>query len=303
MKFAIVDGIRCTAKPKLLGKCICCNNTVRSYCGKERVHHWKHITAKECDPWYEGETEWHRNWKGNFNHIYQEVVKYDDLSGEKHIADIYIEQKDLVIEFQHSPISIEEIQSRELFYKRMIWVINVRPYYENISFHEDLGDAYEQYIHKPLINKKYNKVKELENKGLYKEANTIIESEYEWNYYEEIENRFFPDYYTKRNRAFAAKRTLERLDELRGKNPQIQGYSFSDENLINLRNWSKEHFSKEFLLMVWKYKHKRWDHAKMPMFFDLGDDSIYRCLENIKFGNGLIVKKYSKQFFIDHYKC
>ena len=92
MKFAIVNGIRTTARPKLIGRCICCNKQVRSYCGNERVHHWKHKNANDCDNWHEGETEWHRKWKEKFKISQQEVVKKDPLTGEKHIADVYINE-------------------------------------------------------------------------------------------------------------------------------------------------------------------------------------------------------------------
>lgn len=47
----------------------------------------------------------------------------DDISGEKHIADVQTSSK-LVIEFQHSPIDPIEQTSRERFYKNMVWVVD-----------------------------------------------------------------------------------------------------------------------------------------------------------------------------------
>jgi len=93
MKFAFVDGVRKAAEPKTVGRCICCNSRVRAYCGHERIHHWKHLKATECDSWSEGETEWHREWKNYFDFNQQEIVKFDSKSGEKHIADVYIESQ------------------------------------------------------------------------------------------------------------------------------------------------------------------------------------------------------------------
>ena len=59
MKYALVDEIKTEAKPGLIGRCISCGSEVRSYCGKQMVHHWKHINLSKCDNWYERETEWH----------------------------------------------------------------------------------------------------------------------------------------------------------------------------------------------------------------------------------------------------
>ena len=45
----------------------------------------------------------------------------------KHIADIKTDSG-LVIELQHSSMSLEEMQSRENFYKKMIWIIDGSPF-------------------------------------------------------------------------------------------------------------------------------------------------------------------------------
>lgn len=92
------------AESKRKGICICCGNEVRSYCGLERVNHWKHKELTKCYSWYETETEWHRNWKNQFNISEQEVIKYDKLTGEKHIADIFLKEKKIVFEFQNSAL-------------------------------------------------------------------------------------------------------------------------------------------------------------------------------------------------------
>ncbi len=79
-------------------------------------------------------------------------------------------------------------------------------------------------------------------------------------------------------------------------------YSYSKENITRLREFAKDHLHPYYLLMGWKHKHKRWNHANLPLFFDLGDEFVYRSIENIKYGNGFIVKKYSKKYFIKYYK-
>jgi competence protein CoiA len=84
-------------------------------CGRVKVWHWAHKGRLECDPWYE-ETEWHRSWKDRFPLVWQEQIAYDPDSGEKHIADVST-PNGLIIEFQHSVISPQEIAARETFYK------------------------------------------------------------------------------------------------------------------------------------------------------------------------------------------
>ena len=71
----------------------------------------------------ENETQWHRAWKNYFPTEWQESNRVDSTTGEKHIADIKTD-KGFVIEFQHSAIQPSEIQSREAFYKNMVWVVD-----------------------------------------------------------------------------------------------------------------------------------------------------------------------------------
>ena len=125
MKFALLNGNKTEAKPNLIAECLNCGKQVRSYCGEQIIHHWKHISLSECDDWYESETEWHREWKNHFDNSYQEVIKFNELTNEKHIADVYNSVKNVVLEFQHSPIEIKEIEAREIFYDRMICIINL----------------------------------------------------------------------------------------------------------------------------------------------------------------------------------
>lgn len=92
-------------------------------CGRVKVWHWSHKGRPPCDPWWESETEWHRSWKSKFPIERQEHVAFDPATGEKHIADVKT-PRGLVIEFQHSPISPEEIRTREAFYEEMIWIVD-----------------------------------------------------------------------------------------------------------------------------------------------------------------------------------
>jgi competence CoiA-like predicted nuclease len=46
-----------------------------------------------------------------------------------------------------------------------------------------------------------------------------------------------------------------------------------------------------YMLMQWKYQHKRWNYAKMPLLFDAGDGFLYRSVECIEIWNGFLVEK------------
>ena len=123
MKFAILDGIRTEAIKATKGFCPVCNSELVAKCGSIKMHHWAHKSIRNCDQWWEPETEWHRQWKNKYPTDWQEITLFDEHTNEKHIADIK-SKFDLVIEFQHSPISQEERISREKFYRNMIWVVD-----------------------------------------------------------------------------------------------------------------------------------------------------------------------------------
>jgi len=122
MKLALVNGERSEAQPKLAGECICCGSEMIAKCGDVYAHHWAHRSRRNCDHWWENETEWHRAWKNRFPFDWQEIVHRAD-DGERHIADIQTEDG-WFIEMQHSQIKPEERDSRERFYKKLIWVVD-----------------------------------------------------------------------------------------------------------------------------------------------------------------------------------
>ena len=62
-------------------------------------------------------------WKNYFPIEWQEIIKYDGQTGEKHIADVCTPQQ-FTLEFQHSHIKPDERRSRENFYKNMNWVVD-----------------------------------------------------------------------------------------------------------------------------------------------------------------------------------
>lgn len=72
---------------------------------------------------YPGETPWHRDWKKAFPLSYREVSFVDNGLGQLHRADIHT-PCGTTLEFQNSPICMEELRSREAFYPKLIWVLN-----------------------------------------------------------------------------------------------------------------------------------------------------------------------------------
>ena len=123
MRYAIVDGTKVEAQPKLKGSCTNCFSEMVPKCGRVKVWHWAHKGKPPCDPWWESETDWHREWKDHFPKEWQEVSHIAPVTGEKHIADVK-NPYGLVIEFQNSQIKPEERLSREKFYGEMIWIVN-----------------------------------------------------------------------------------------------------------------------------------------------------------------------------------
>jgi competence protein CoiA len=122
VKYAIFEGSRCEAAPGLRAQCPNCQAAMVAKCGERRVRHWAHKGRRNCDHWWEPESQWHRAWKDEFPAEWQEVVQWVN-NGEKHIADVKTIHG-RVIEFQHSYLRPEERRARESFYGPMVWIVD-----------------------------------------------------------------------------------------------------------------------------------------------------------------------------------
>lgn len=95
--------------------------------------HFAHKRGTQCDDWKHDMSEWHYNWQQCFPKECREVVV--ENNGEKHRADILI--GNTVIEFQHSPITGEEINKRNQFYTScghsVFWVFDATNKIKNIN--------------------------------------------------------------------------------------------------------------------------------------------------------------------------
>jgi competence protein CoiA len=116
MMLALVDGQRSHARPGLTGLCGLCDGPVIPKCGQINVWHWAHRSA-ECDRWAEPMTQWHVDWQDHFPLDACEVTIGD------HRADV-LSPTGIVIEFQHSALSADEIRERESHYGQMLWVFD-----------------------------------------------------------------------------------------------------------------------------------------------------------------------------------
>jgi hypothetical protein len=102
------------------------------------MHHWAHFGRRNCDPWWENETDWHRSWKSLFPFEWLEV-SHVAPDGEIHRADIKT-PNGIVVEVQHSAMSDAERLSREVFYKNLVWVIDGRGFEQNFDIFHMLPD-------------------------------------------------------------------------------------------------------------------------------------------------------------------
>ena len=129
MQYALVDGKKSEARKGVGGTCEICGSQMVPKCGPRVMHHWAHSSRRDCDPWWENETPWHREWKELFPEDCREV-SHVDAKGEIHRADIKT-PTGIVIEVQHSTMSEGERESRELFYQNLIWILDGRGFRKN----------------------------------------------------------------------------------------------------------------------------------------------------------------------------
>ncbi len=138
MQLALVNSERREAFPGGRGQCPTCGAAMVAKCGPRILHHWAHASRRNCDPWWENETEWHREWKNLFPEACREI-SHTAPDGEIHRADIRT-PTDIYIEVQHSAMTDAERISREAFYKNLVWVIDGRGFRDNFDICHILPD-------------------------------------------------------------------------------------------------------------------------------------------------------------------
>lgn len=89
MRYAIAEhGEKIEATLGAKGKCPGCAAQLIAKCGPVKINHWAHKGKRHCDPWWENENEWHREWKDHFPAALQEICLKDHEAAEKHIAEV-----------------------------------------------------------------------------------------------------------------------------------------------------------------------------------------------------------------------
>jgi competence protein CoiA len=133
LQYSLVDNQRREAFPGGRGNCPICGSATVAKCGARIIHHWAHARRKNCDPWWENETPWHREWKNLFPENCREI-SHTASDGEIHRADIKT-PTGIVIEIQHSSITDDERLSRETFYGNLVWVVDGRGFRKNFDIY------------------------------------------------------------------------------------------------------------------------------------------------------------------------
>ena len=132
MIYGILNNEKVEANPNIKNAlCQCCGSLLTPKCGSVKIWHFAHKIKSNCSAFNSNKmTEWHKSWQNQFPKENREVVYKCQDTGEKHIADVSfsINNKNIVLEFQNSPIKDSEVISREKIYKNLYWVLNGENY-------------------------------------------------------------------------------------------------------------------------------------------------------------------------------
>jgi competence CoiA-like predicted nuclease len=106
--------------------CICpdCREPVISRCGAINDPHFAHRPFSKCgDQYYDRKSPWHREWQRTIENPEGGVnIEVDIRDREyKKRADL-LTKNGIIVEFQKSPLPLEERFSRERHYKNMVWI-------------------------------------------------------------------------------------------------------------------------------------------------------------------------------------
>ncbi len=117
--------------PQKAYSCPICGEPLNFRIGEKNHAHFAHKKGTYCkDSWEYDMSEWHMAWQRRFPENTQEVVVV--AGDEKHRADVLVNQT--VIEFQHSSITTEDFNSRNIFYNRVgynvVWVFDLIDEYQ-----------------------------------------------------------------------------------------------------------------------------------------------------------------------------
>lgn len=125
--------------------CPACKEKLVLKKGKNRAHHFAHPAHSRCsDTWNYDMSDWHIAWQNRFPPESQEVIL--NKGGKKHRADVCLEDRKVVYEFQHSSLSSKEFEERNDFYSslgyKVIWIFDLSNQYANELIENYCGNKF-----------------------------------------------------------------------------------------------------------------------------------------------------------------
>lgn len=191
MEFAINDrGMRISAyeaDKDMRYTCQCCGNEVILRKGELNIWHFAHKVGECTDTWNYDMSEWHRKMQELFRPENREVVIWH---GKKaHRADVL--KDNIVVEFQHSPISSAEFSERNAFYLnagyRIAWIFDVTDAWDSgrISILNEEQEAKLRWKN-PLRMLQYGPIPQNNSKDISICISTTIDEELEEDIYHDI---------------------------------------------------------------------------------------------------------------------
>ena len=124
------------------GICPGCGGEMHAKCGETKVHHWAHVSVKDCDSWSDNRTSpWHMAWQECFPEECREVFVGEN---NEHRADV--KGQKMILEVQKSTISAEKIREREEFYGDMAWMLCGEDFESRFVLHGQSACSFEGFI-------------------------------------------------------------------------------------------------------------------------------------------------------------
>ena len=214
------------------------------------MHHWAHKGRRNCDPWWENETSWHREWKSHFPEECREVT-HTAPDGEVHRADIKT-PTGLVIEVQHSTMTDGERESREAFYGNLIWIVDGRSFSNRFHLGWLLPD--------PAANAFADIVWFQQPRDAFRHSSESADwvSPF-WRI--SRERKHFPD---------LTKENIETVMPLHSLVLSHNGEDVEDQILADYRGHHQ---------FYWIRPRRTWFDAKCPVYIDFGEEVLYQLVE------------------------
>jgi competence CoiA-like predicted nuclease len=129
-------------------RCPLCKNPLLLKQGVIKIHHFAHETVFACPNDEHEMTEWHIEWQKSLGLENSEKVINVGKYSKK--ADINI--KNVIVEFQHSPIPYQEAKERSVFYtqdgRKCIWIFDFIDKYREWKIRIHKANGYNHLVFK-----------------------------------------------------------------------------------------------------------------------------------------------------------